>query len=218
MSEFEEFHDEILRRLSRPRLDPYLRACGDNLAAAVRLYLWNIRVGSAYFESLHLLEIGVRNAIHDVLTCRNGLHTNPATPWYRDDMLRLQPPTRQRIKQAIEQATRDGVPEIPGKVVAELTLGFWTALLAVSYNRSLWQPYLRHAFREGTRRQQLHHDLVELTRLRNRIAHHEPCHHRDLTADYRRIRRVAGHLSTRFEAFIVRTSQIDDVLSRRPDR
>lgn len=131
MSEFEEFHDEILRRLSRPRLDPYLRARGGNLAAAVRLYLWNMRMGSAYFESLHLLEIGVRNAIHDVLTCRNGRHATPATPWYRDDTLRLQPPTRQRIKQAVEQATKDGVPEIPGKVVAELTLGFWTALLRV---------------------------------------------------------------------------------------
>ena len=44
------------------------------------------------------------------------------------------------------RATRNGRLEMPGRVVAQLTLGFWRYLLASRYGRTLWLPCLRQAF------------------------------------------------------------------------
>jgi hypothetical protein len=35
---------------------------------------------------------------------------------------------------------------VHGKVVAELTFGFWRYILAGTYQATLWSPALRHAF------------------------------------------------------------------------
>jgi hypothetical protein len=62
-----------------------------------------------------------------------------------------------------------------GKVVAELTFGFWVELTARSYHGDLWVPYLYTAFPHGKlHRKHIHRRLQTVHRLRNRIAHHEP--------------------------------------------
>ena len=122
----------------RSRLHPYLVACSGDAGAALRLYGWNCEISGAFFESLHYIEVGLRNA------------------------------------------TRDGRVEVHGRVIAELPLGFWSSLLGNDYNRRLWQPCLRTAFDGPVRRTHLHAELNDLRLLRNRIAHHEPIHGRDL--------------------------------------
>ena len=75
--------------------------------------------------------------------------------------------------------------ETPGRVVAELPLGFWRFLLTSHYERSLWLTCLREAFPgiqgRGMRRD-VHDAIRDLHVLRNRIAHHEPIHNRPLEA------------------------------------
>jgi hypothetical protein len=74
---------------------------------------------------------------------------------------------------------------------AKLTFGVWIALLRRPYEMTLWRPALHGAF-PGYRgpRSTLHEDLRNMGLLRNRIAHHEPVHHRHLAApshhDYER--------------------------------
>ncbi|MEU5137434.1 hypothetical protein [Streptomyces californicus] len=45
---------------------PYQAAAGSR-RAAVDLYRWNITASAAVYEGLHLLEVVLRNAIHDQL-------------------------------------------------------------------------------------------------------------------------------------------------------
>jgi len=209
-------HEEIRDRLSGPRLARYEQATGD-VDAAIELYLWNARIGAAFFESLHLLEVGLRNAMHDHLqawiTVASPAHGQ--LPWYRDQHVRLTPRSRERIKEARARATVNGRAELPGRVVAELSFGFWWSLLADHYDHILWAPCLRHAFIH-VRRRRLHAELDTVIKFRNRIAHHEPVYDRNLHDDWRRLLDISARLSPRFAAWIDDSSRVPHTLSERP--
>ena len=76
-----------------------------------------------------------------------------------------------------EASLRAGRKDItPGRVVAELSFGFWVSILGPRYETTLWRPALRHAFPNrprGVERKQVQGTLNVVRRLRNRIAHHE---------------------------------------------
>ncbi|RAN71124.1 hypothetical protein B5P43_34320 [Bacillus sp. SRB_336] len=54
----------LLRRLSPPRLAPYLDTAG-SLQGAVRLYRWNVELSGAVYEALHIFEVVLRNAMDE---------------------------------------------------------------------------------------------------------------------------------------------------------
>jgi hypothetical protein len=201
--------------LSRSRLRPYLEISGQDHTAALALYHWNVQISAAFLESLHYLEIGLRNAM-DVHLTRWASDLGATSPWYVDRVVKLSPRTRKAIDDARTRATADGTPELHGRVVAELMLGFWWSLLADEYNRRLWQPCLRLLFDGPVRRRRLHSELNELRRMRNRIAHHEPIHTRDLRRDYARLIDCASRISPVLCTQIETTSRIPDVLTQRP--
>lgn len=62
----------------------------------------------------------------------------------------------------------------PGKVIAELTFGFWRQLTTNAMEKGLWVPYLHNAFPKGTSRKEVDRQIGVVNKLRNRIAHHEP--------------------------------------------
>lgn len=200
--------------LSEARLGPYLAATDGSLTGALRLYDWNARVSSAFHEELHYIEVGLRNAMDRQLAAWS-LELGARSSWYCDPRVPLTPPTRTKVATARSNATRGGRPELHGKVVAELTLGFWWSLLSDDYNRRLWQPCLRYAFDGPVRRTRLHAELDELRRLRNRIAHHEPIHARDLAVDHQRVLDVAGRISPRLGARVQAVSRVPSVLLER---
>ncbi len=49
----------------------------------------------------------------------------------------------QAVRRRVAQLRRG---ETPGRVIAELNLGFWRFLLAKRYEETLWTGTLRHAF------------------------------------------------------------------------
>src|SRR5205807_3002955 len=71
-----------------------------------------------------------------------------------------------------------------GRVVAELTLGFWVQLTAKKYEKALWVKCLYRAFPIKLNRKALFQRMDSIKRLRNRIAHHEPIFSRNLKQDY----------------------------------
>jgi hypothetical protein len=82
-----------------------------------------------------------------------------------------------------------------GRVVAELSYGYWVGL-ANAYDTTLWRTDLHRIFTPRIEaRRALHETLDRLRTLRNRIAHHEPIFQRKLSDDYARIRMVLGCLS-----------------------
>jgi len=94
-------------------------------------------------------------------------------------------------------------------------------LLAARYERSLWVPALRFAFPHllghGMRRQA--HDAVHgLHGLRNRIAHHEPIHDRQLDELHRTTLRVVGWICPVTAEWIRERSVVPRLLRRRPGR
>jgi hypothetical protein len=207
----------LRRRLSPERFDPYERACAQDLDAAVRLYEWNVEISSAFYEVLGILEVVLRNALHDHLT---EWHRRTAKPgnWYDDPGLILDSQRRHDVADARLRLRRDAKIETPGRVVAELTFGFWRFLLSKRYETTLWTPALRHAFPglRPARRQTLYTPVHELVRLRNRIAHHEPIHNRPLTSLHEAVLRTAGYLDPGIELWIRGLSRVPIVLDERP--
>jgi hypothetical protein len=201
--------------LSRPRLRRYLDSTDGDRHAALELYSWNSQVSAAFYESLHYLEIGLRNAM-DLQLCQFVNDRGGTSRWYVDPVVPLTPHTRQRIAKARAHAVRGGGPEVHGKVIAELMLGFWWSLLADEYNRRLWQPCLRGAFEGPVRRTHLHNALDGMRLFRNRIAHHEPIYQRDLAAMYRTLLDTAFRISPVLRDRIGDTSRVPRVLASRP--
>ena len=59
--------EEIKSFISHPRFNIYLEEANYNTNAAYQLYLINIELSEALYPALSLLEISLRNAIHQKL-------------------------------------------------------------------------------------------------------------------------------------------------------
>jgi len=161
-----------VRWLSQPRLAPYVRAAG--AADALDLYRWNCRLGLALFELIGWFEIAWRNAVDDAISSRR----RQTRHWLFDTTFPLQRATRERIARAVSTTAGAGRAEpAPGRVIAELPLGFWRFPTLRGYTTTMWAPYLSHAFPHAPRRprrDEVDNRLQPIILLRNRIAHHEP--------------------------------------------
>ncbi|TDD69993.1 hypothetical protein E1293_35185 [Actinomadura darangshiensis] len=198
--------------LSPARLAPYLAAVDGDLAAAMRLYWWNLDASAAFYGPLHWLEITLRNALHAELCRAHGRRD-----WWASARLLGDGP--RNVAQAKSKLRARGVTRPSADdIVAELTFGFWVSLLSRRADRYFWVPALHRAFPEfaGPRRE-LHAELNTARRFRNRVMHYEPIHHYGLAADHGRVFRLLGYLSPECAAAARRQDGVPDVLARRPD-
>lgn len=200
----------IRNSLSPARFAPYLARTRGDLAAAIELYWWNVGVSAAFYAPLHCLEMALRNAVHQQMVIEFG-----RTDWWEvaplsGSGLRIVAETQGKL------ATR-GRPYTADDMVTELSFGFWVSFVSNTYDRSLWVPCLHKAFPHyrGPRRR-LHRDLHTMLLFRNRIMHHEPIHHRHLTADHDTILRLLGYLSPGMAAQLASYDQVKAVLRQRP--
>lgn len=195
--------------ISEPRLAPYVHASSHLRAQPMDLYVWNSQIAAAFFESLHYVEVGLRNAIDRELQAAFAEGDNP---WFSMPIL-----TRESVKRVKDAQRRaGGASPRRGKVIAELSLGFWWSLFSADYSRTLWQPALQHAFEGKVRRQRLHQELDNLRLLRNRIAHHEPIFGRDLDRDWYRLIDMGARIATALAEQVEQTSRVPQVLATRP--
>ncbi|GAB2986937.1 hypothetical protein LWP59_09685 [Amycolatopsis acidiphila] len=164
---------------SHDRLSPYRRAASDH-RDAVALYEWNAEVSASFWRTLGHVEVLVRNALHRELTAWSQQRYQ-TDRWYAAIDPLVSEQTRRDTREAIRRGTRNGRAETPGRVVAELNLGFWRFLLARRYDGTLWRYCMYRAF-PGKRRADVERAVSELHVLRNRIGHHEPIHNRPLYA------------------------------------
>jgi len=203
-------------RLSAERLGPYRAAVGGDLAKAVALYEWNRTMSAAFGATLADLEVIVRNSMHDQLTAWST-RTHGKPRWYLDPAKLLNDEATKDIAKARQRATINGRPETAGRVVAELSLGFWRYLLASRYERTLWLPALRPAFPhfKGIRRH-LEQQIRPLHLLRNRVAHHEPIHGRPLASLHASTLQVIGWVCPVAHDWIRDGCQVRQVLAQKP--
>ena len=154
------------RTVTRERLSRYLSATGQDVSQALELYEYNVQLSEILYGILHGLEVTVRNAEHYALTTSYGTaawyDTAPLSSYWRDQ---------------VDKAKRKpGAAGKPGKVVAELTFGFWVDLLQAANHKRLWMDQkLSTAFPNARRHRALIHErLKAIQLLRNRLSHHEP--------------------------------------------
>lgn len=165
--------DEFELSVSRPRFNRYLREHPNKLDA-VAVYLWNLSLCSALYPVLQCLEVTYRNALDAALKSHRG------DRWYDDQTLLL--PNEWNKAQSVKNSlTQQGKSNDPGRVVAELSFGFWVALYSSPYVARVVHSTLRSVFPNAPkhmRKQQIIVDrLQEVRKLRNRIFHHEPIWH-----------------------------------------
>lgn len=203
--------------LTSERLAPYRRAVGGSLDDALALYEWNAAVGAAFFEELGHLEVFLRNTLHAQLAAR---HIRLGLPgeWFDDPAHMLDQRRHTDIATARANLARDRKTETPGRVVAELSFGFWRFLLDRRYQTTLWAPALRLAFPhlQPQRRADVYDPVYRLHRLRNRIAHQEPIHHQDLPGHHHDLHRVAAYLDPDLRDWLAERDRVTPLLAGRP--
>lgn len=119
-------------------------------------------------------------------------------------------------QEAVEQVERVKDEATPGRVVAELSFGFWVGLFANAYDQTLWRTDLYRLFSPRPQRRQLHEDLDKLRTLRNRIAHHEPIFQRSLLDDYQRVTNILRSIAPHTCTWMEHNSRVLEVLAANP--
>lgn len=219
----------VERWLSSPRFARYLTAAGGDRQLALDLYEWNAAVSAAILHDLAHLEVGLRNAYDQALTAADptGDWTRPGspllTPLWRTHgrgkgQARARVDVNEESRRLLDQARTKAGPGAPhGKVVAELSFGFWRYLSSAAREKTLWVPHLHKAFTPGTdRRRDVDEPVTQLARLRNRAAHHEHLLTQDLAARHRDVLAVAGRIDPRLAAHLSQTAQVPQYLTTRP--
>jgi hypothetical protein len=209
----------IRYRLSADRFVSYDRQAGGDRVASLRLYEWNTAASAACYATLQAVEIVLRNAINQQLTKLHSAQSLPGS-WLDDPTHVLDPHRLADIADARRRVRRNGRPPTPGRLIPELPFGFWRFLLAGRYEQTLWTPALRHAFPylQPRRRRDIAAPVDRLHQLRNRIAHHEPIHYRDLAADHADMLAVVAAVCPDTHAWVSRISTIAQAIAQRPGR
>src|SRR5688572_14106984 len=177
----------LWRLVSAERIGSFRRGTADDEAVLAR-YLWNIALCEALYPSLHFLEVALRNVVFEAAaatypfagTAGSG---GAAGSWLEQPGI-LHGDEARMVRAAGQRLSRRGKPCEAGRLVAELSFGFWTTLFDVRYeqNRVLWprlfaQKIFAHAPRQKRSRKALSPLLNRVRHLRNRAFHHEPIWH-----------------------------------------
>ncbi|NQX17249.1 hypothetical protein HQQ86_15240 [Rathayibacter sp. VKM Ac-2857] len=148
------------RGISGPRFQTFLAAASGDAELARELYVWNRDVSVAILGDIAILEVALRNAMHDAATRAWGPH------WYADPSVLLDERSSgqlasawQFLHESVKKRAQD--VDVPGRVVAQCMFGFWTNLLdagghigrpprrvSADYDK-LWDQAFRSAFPGG---------------------------------------------------------------------
>jgi hypothetical protein len=170
---------ELEATLAPDRLASYRPPGADDLTT-IATYFWNVALSRDLHFCLGAAEVSMRNGIHHALSAHAG-----QANWY--DVIPLLPKETEAIQKAKQNIRNSRKTLVPGRVVAELSFGFWTSLLSAGfgphgYGGALWSPnyaaliILAFPFLKppNQNRSYVHRRFNTLRLLRNRTMHHEP--------------------------------------------
>lgn len=206
-------------RLTQQRLSSYLTATRGDLNRALRLYDWNTALSAALYEVLGMFEVVLRNALDRELGAF-GSRKQWTQSWYLQHLLDTK--GENDIAIARQRATRKAPAEVHGKVICELSFGFWRFLLENRYRTSIWIPAIHHAFPNHPSYPAVgfHRDVRDrvavLHELRNRVAHLEPIHRGNVAQAHAGLLDVTSWICADSYDWIVNSSRVDLLLSVKP--
>ncbi|WP_113718147.1 hypothetical protein [Arthrobacter dokdonensis] len=222
----------LLRRLSRPRLAPYLDTAG-SLQGAVRLYRWNVELSGAVYEALHIFEVVLRNAMDEQLCVWNAGQVDPTTgeshssDWLLDPSILLErvvgrdlPEAKNRAGHSTRARPKDQRDPLHADILAALSMGTWRFLLPGRNDlgkQLLWDEALHHAFPHLRRPvHELERAVDGVYRLRNRVAHLEPLINSSIAAQLANMRTVIGAIDQDLLSWFASVEKIGATLKARP--
>ena len=189
------FFNEIEAILHTERIDAYRQDGADSQLTLAR-YMLNMALSESLYPMLQFAEIALRNAVHRELTARCG-----SDAWYDSPRARLTPWQQDKVAEAKTTLHRNRKPLTPGRIIAELTFGFWTGFFNNAHARTGIGSFLsKNAFPYAPATEQYQTKLdkrwLEIRDLRNRVFHHERIlHWRDLDARHQAILEIISWIS-----------------------
>lgn len=194
----QKLYQPLATQLSEARLNAYRQRLpdADDLDVLAHYY-WNVALSQALYVSLQAVEVALRNRLHAALTeiYRNErwfetTSTPQLTDWHQQEVERVIRKIMARDRRMFNIAAPH--PPATGRIVAELSFGFWVGLLNKEYaeNRhGLWrgdliirtfphipsdEPSTMRNRRIYRTRRALSVRFNRILSLRNRVFHHEP--------------------------------------------
>lgn len=173
-------YNNIKKYISAPRLQRYEAICGNDPKKSLKLYQTNLRLSQAFYPILSLFEIILRNAINDEMIryyndanwLSNRKNTLVVNGFRRDG----RPFTNEYWKKKITDIIRNNRRPSNGKILSELSFGFWTDLFEEKYFPLVdGRPMsIFHSLPPSTNRSSISRRLKVIRDFRNRIYHNEP--------------------------------------------
>jgi hypothetical protein len=200
--------------VSHPRFAGYL-AAAESGEHAVELYRWNTLLSGAFYELLQHTEVVMRNAMDREMrfyAAAQGIEGS-----WLDAQSLLTPRMIERVQKARGYRLYAKKSVGHDDMISEMGYGFWSQLLAKSQVHSLWVPALHAAFPNLVGDPKQVRNAVQRTFiLRNRIAHHEPIHQRNLMGDRKDCLEIIGWVDSDAQSWVKGESRVLDVIRSEP--
>ena len=210
--------DVLVRVLSSERVRGYEKRLGTSDPETILSFVrWNTALSQSLYSSLQVLEVGLRNSIHSAASRLFG-----RADWLDDANVLRHPHEFSALEKARRDIAQRGGPESPGRLIAELSFGFWTSLLDKRYEQTLWPSLLKEAFPGMPRRVRTRANLSRrfnvVRRLRNRVFHHEAIWHwTDLADQHAHMMEAVGWISDDALGLATSMDQFNLIHARRPE-
>lgn len=206
----------VERIISKERLEPYLNYHGNDLSKALAHYKSNILISEAFYPLLAILEVGLRNSMDYQLTKKFAERA-----WYdHRDFVKIASRFQiGRKSQARTNILSEKKEITPGRIIAELSFGFWTSLFDTKFEMTLWKN-LRLAFpncpKNIRKRKTMSTKFNGIRRLRNRIFHHEAISwNLSVLVEYKKeIIEGIAWLDSKLVDWVSELNHIDEIISR----
>lgn len=177
-------YKKIKKFISATRLRKYEIVCKHDPSRTLKLYQTNLRLSQAYYSMLSLIEVIIRNALNEELkTYFND------TEWLRNQIAGFMNHSTLKkrlkdghikdgyLKTTVTKSIHDlGSFAHQGKIIADLSFGFWVAFFDAKHYRLLKGSPLK-IFKNlpaGENRKSIHEKLKKVRDFRNRVYHNEP--------------------------------------------
>ncbi len=163
----------IERIISKERLEPYLKYHSGDFEKSVAHYKANIEISETFYTMLSILEIALRNNFDFQLKRKFNNDNWFENPEFIKIVSRFQ---IDRVSEARNNILREKKIITTGKIISELSFGFWTSLLDSKFEKTLWKN-IRLAFpncpKSIRKRKTMSSKFNGIRKFRNRIFHHE---------------------------------------------
>ncbi|MFT0518229.1 hypothetical protein [Pseudomonas faucium] len=207
----QDWNPPLEQAFSKPRLARY--AMNPRKAPAATAYAHNMLLGQALYPCLHVLEISLRNAMHQALKLKYGRADwwEVAATFTTGDRYEIE-----KAKTAIKAKRHAATPD---KVISDLSFGFWVSLLNTRHEHEFWKE-LRLAFprcpKQKRQRNEISKVLNLIRDLRNRAAHHDALLWLEPDLRYRHLLclEVIGWVSPELKPWLTRYDGFPDAWSK----